>query len=128
MLYEPVLTPMQRVAGVVNTNKSKPYTPDFLIQVNRSGSSRAGIIDAKFTIEPSGHIKRGNEIWGKYGSWIVRETGEALDYVHAMVPIDGPGSYQSQRISGFNLTDLGILSISPKPNSDFLETMGEIMI
>lgn len=128
VLYEPALLPTEQIAGVVNTNKSKKYTPDFLIQIIRSGGSKIGIIDAKFSIDPTDHVGRGNEIWGKYGAWIVQETGEALDYIHAMVPVEGTASFDSQRISGFNLMDLGILSAPPQPDPDFLEILGETML
>lgn len=128
VLYEPKIDSGTIVGGVLNSRIGNSFTPDFVISVEHGQTSKIGIVDAKFSVDPKQHVGRGDEIWGKYGTWLVKENAKPLDYIHAMLPSTEQANYKARRVSGLNLSELGLLAIPPQSSNPDLSVLTEALI
>lgn len=95
IVYDKPIISGQRSYGVLNVHSEKRFRPDFLVSLKDSSGMRIGLFDAKYNPDEAWWPVRAEEI-EKYGLWLRRENGEAIDYVHAMVPSPAGGKFQSK--------------------------------
>ncbi len=103
IVYDKTITSGQRSYGILNVHSDKRFKPDFLVSLKDDSGMRIGVFDAKYNPDEASWPVRAEEI-EKYGLWLRRENGEAIDYVHAMVPSPAGGKFQS-KIRGDVLPD-----------------------
>ena len=109
--YDQLIHKGKYFAGITNFSAEK-VKPDFLVVIKKSSGIRIGVFDAKFSPSEKDWRSRGEEIWGKYGLWMRKQSGEVLDFVFALVPSISNG-VKSNLIgpSGNPALSLGFLSL-----------------
>jgi hypothetical protein len=83
--YDQLIHKGKYFGGITNFSATA-VQPDFLVVIKKPSGARIGVFDAKFSPSENDWRSRGEEIWGKYGLWMRKQSGEVLDFVFALVP------------------------------------------
>lgn len=83
--YDQLIHKGKYFGGITNFSATA-VQPDFLVVIKKPSSVRIGVFDAKFSPSENDWRSRAEEIWGKYGLWMRKQSGEVMDFVFALVP------------------------------------------
>lgn len=98
------------------------FEPDYLVDSNIDGHHRVGILDAKFSPDPTHWIGRTKEIISKYSPWLRKLNGQNLDYYVSMVPSSDHHDFYSMvsdDLPASGLTQFGCLAVRMESSDPF---------